>query len=319
MKTVLVTGGAGFIGSHFVDYILEKHPDYRVVCIDKLTYAASLDNLKKAFKSSRFRFIKADICDKVQVDKAFCEQRPEIVVNFAAESHVDRSILDPGIFLKTNISGVGVLMDACIKYNVSRFHQVSTDEVYGSLSLESSKKFTEHSPLAPSSPYSASKASADLLVLSYFKTYKLNVSISRSGNNFGERQYPEKLIPLMVKNALDNKPLPIYGNGRNVRDWIYVKDHCEAIDLIIHSSEAGEIYNVGGENEISNLTLVKKICKELDKPDEIIEFVPDRKGHDLRYALSTDKISEELDWHAKADFDKAFTSTINWYKSKFLK
>lgn len=312
--TILITGGAGFIGSNFIYYILQKYPDYRVVCLDKLTYAGNLFTLESALNNPRFRFVKADICDKSAVKKIFDEERPDIVVNFAAESHVDRSIENPAVFLKTNILGVQVLMDACLKYGVSRFHQVSTDEVYGDLPLDKpDMRFTENSLLNPSSPYSASKASADLLVLSYYKTYGLNVSISRSSNNFGQYQFPEKLIPLMIKNAIANKSLPVYGDGKNIRDWIYVTDHCKAIDLIVHSSKSGEIYNIGANNEMSNIDLVKLICKEFNKPESLISYVEDRKGHDRRYAVDSSKLKNEFCWKAETDFLSALKNTVAWY------
>lgn len=312
--TLLITGGAGFIGSNFIYYILKKYPGCRVVCLDKLTYAGNLSTLKDALKNPNFRFVRDDICDKAAVERVFDEEHPEAVINFAAESHVDRSIEEPDVFLKTNVIGVQVLLDACLKYGVSRFHQVSTDEVYGELPLgKPDLKFTENSPLNPSSPYSASKASADLLVLSYFKTYGLNVSISRSSNNFGPYQYPEKLMPLMIINALNDKPLPVYGSGENVRDWIYVTDHCKAIDLIVHSGKAGEIYNVGADNEMSNISVVKLICKELNKPESLINHVEDRKGHDLRYAVDSSKIKSELGWEAPTDFMSDLKNTLDWY------
>lgn len=312
--TILITGGAGFIGSNFIYYILHKYPDYRVVCLDKLTYAGNLFTLENALNNPRFRFVKADICDKSAVKIIFDEERPDIVVNFAAESHVDRSIENPAVFLRTNILGVQVLMDACLKYGVSRFHQVSTDEVYGDLPLDKpDMRFTENSPLNPSSPYSASKASADLLVLSYYKTYGLSVSISRSSNNFGPYQFPEKLIPLMIKNALENKSLPVYGDGKNIRDWIYVTDHCKAIDLIVHRSKSGEMYNIGANNEMSNIELVKLICKEFNKPESLISYVEDRKGHDRRYAVDSSKLKNEFCWKAETDFLSALKNTVAWY------
>lgn len=312
--TILIAGGAGFIGSNFIYYILQKYPDYRVICLDKLTYAGNLSTLKNALAKENFRFVQADICDKTAVDKIFAEERPNFVINFAAESHVDRSIRTPDVFLKTNVLGVGVLMDACLKYGVLRFHQISTDEVYGDLPLDNPDlRFTENSPLNPSSPYSASKAAADLLVLSYIKTYGLNVSISRSSNNYGPYQFPEKLIPLMIINAINDKPLPVYGDGKNVRDWIYVTDHCEAIDLIVHSDKSGEIYNIGANNEMSNINLVKLICKELNKPQSLINYVEDRKGHDRRYAVYSSKLKKELGWEAKTDFLSGFKDTVDWY------
>lgn len=311
---ILVTGGAGFIGSNFIHYMLEKHPDYRIICLDKLTYAGNLRNLESALNRENFHFIKGDICDRELVYRVFEEEKPDVVVNFAAESHVDRSIEDPEIFLKTNIIGTQVLMDACRKYGIKRFHQVSTDEVYGDLPLDRPDlKFTEKSPLKPSSPYSASKASADLLVMAYHRTYGLPVTISRCSNNYGPYQFPEKLIPLMIINAIHDRPLPVYGDGRNVRDWIHVKDHCEAIDLIIHEGKEGEIYNIGGENERSNIEVVKMILKELGKPESLIKFVKDRPGHDRRYALDITKMKEEFDWSPKISFEEGLRSTIKWY------
>jgi dTDP-glucose 4,6-dehydratase len=294
--------------------MLEKHPDYRIICLDKLTYAGNLRNLESALNRENFHFIKGDICDRELVYRVFEEEKPDVVVNFAAESHVDRSIEDPEIFLKTNIIGTQVLMDACRKYGIKRFHQVSTDEVYGDLPLDRPDlKFTEKSPLKPSSPYSASKASADLLVMAYHRTYGLPVTISRCSNNYGPYQFPEKLIPLMIINAIHDRPLPVYGDGRNVRDWIHVKDHCEAIDLIIHEGKEGEIYNIGGENERSNIEVVKMILKELGKPESLIKFVKDRPGHDRRYALDITKMKEEFDWSPKISFEEGLRSTIKWY------
>ena len=295
--TIIVTGGAGFIGSNFIFHMLEVYPEYRIICLDKLTYAGNLSTLEKVKDNKNFRFVKADICDRQAVYKLFEEENPDIVVNFAAESHVDRSIETPEIFLQTNIIGTAVLMDACRKYGIKRYHQVSTDEVYGDLPLDRPDLFfTENTPLHTSSPYSSSKASADLLVLSYYRTFGLPVTISRCSNNYGPYHFPEKLIPLMVINALANKPLPVYGEGLNVRDWLYVEDHCRAIDLIIHKGRVGEVYNVGGHNEMSNIDIVKIICKTLDKPESLITYVSDRKGHDLRYAIDPEKIHNELGW-----------------------
>ena len=258
--TIIVTGGAGFIGSNFVFHMLQAHQDYRIVCLDKLTYAGNLSTLEPVLQQDNFRFVKADICDRQAVDKLFQEEKPDIVVNFAAESHVDRSIENPGIFLETNIMGTAVLMDACRKYGIQRYHQVSTDEVYGDLPLDRPDLFfTEETPLHTSSPYSSSKASADLLVMAYYRTYGLPVTISRCSNNYGPYHFPEKLIPLMIANALADKPLPVYGNGENVRDWLYVEDHCRAIDLIIHNGKVGEVYNVGGHNEKRNIDIVRII------------------------------------------------------------
>lgn len=268
---IIVTGGAGFIGSNFIFHIMKKYPDYGVVCLDKLTYAGNLSTLEAVLNKPNFRFVKEDICDRTAVYKLFEEEKPDVVVNFAAESHVDRSILEPEVFLKTNIIGTATLMDACLKYGIRRFHQVSTDEVYGDLPLDRPDLlFTEETPLHTSSPYSSSKASADLLVLAYHRTYGLPVSISRCSNNYGPYHFPEKLIPLMIANALNDKPLPVYGKGENVRDWLYVEDHCKAIDLILHRGRVGEVYNVGGHNEMKNIDIVKLICKELGKPESLI-------------------------------------------------
>ena len=312
--TIIVTGGAGFIGSNFIFYIIKKHPDYRVVCIDKLTYAGNLFTLDSVIKNPHFRFVHLDICNREGIDKLFKEEKPEIVVNFAAESHVDRSIENPQPFLETNIIGTSVLMDACRKYNVKRFHQVSTDEVYGDLPLDRPDLlFKETNPLRTSSPYSSSKAAADLLVLAYFRTYNLPVTISRCSNNYGPYQYPEKLIPLMIMNCLENKSLPVYGKGINVRDWLYVEDHCSAVDLIIHKGIAGEIYNIGGNNEKRNIDIVKQIVKSLGKDESLIKYVQDRKGHDLRYAIDSSKILRELGWHPETSFEDGIKQTIQWY------
>ena len=312
--TIIVTGGAGFIGSNFVFHMLQVHPDYRIVCLDKLTYAGNLSTLEPVLQQDNFRFVKADICDRQAVDKLFQEEKPDIVVNFAAESHVDRSIENPGIFLETNIMGTAVLMDACRKYGIQRYHQVSTDEVYGDLPLDRSDLFfTEETPLHTSSPYSSSKASADLLVMAYYRTYGLPVTISRCSNNYGPYHFPEKLIPLMIANALADKPLPVYGNGENVRDWLYVEDHCRAIDLIIHNGKVGEVYNVGGHNEKRNIDIVRIICQELGKPESLIVHVEDRKGHDRRYAIDPAKIHRELGWLPETKFEDGIKKTIKWY------
>ena len=312
--TIIVTGGAGFIGSNFVFHMLQAHPDYRIVCLDKLTYAGNLSTLEPVLQQDNFRFVKADICDRQAVDKLFQEEKPDIVVNFAAESHVDRSIENPGIFLETNIMGTAVLMDACRKYGIQRYHQVSTDEVYGDLSLDRPDLFfTEKTPLHTSSPYSSSKASADLLVMAYYRTYGLPVTISRCSNNYGPYHFPEKLIPLMIANALADKPLPVYGNGENVRDWLYVEDHCRAIDLIIHAGKVGEVYNVGGHNEKRNIDIVRIICQELGKPESLIVHVEDRKGHDRRYAIDPAKIHRELGWLPETKFEDGIKKTIKWY------
>ena len=312
--TIIVTGGAGFIGSNFVFHMLQAHPDYRIVCLDKLTYAGNLSTLELVLKQDNFRFVKADICDRQAVDKLFQEEKPDIVVNFAAESHVDRSIENPGIFLETNIMGTAVLMDACRKYGIQRYHQVSTDEVYGDLPLDRPDLFfTEETPLHTSSPYSSSKASADLLVMAYYRTYGLPVTISRCSNNYGPYHFPEKLIPLMIANALADKPLPVYGNGENVRDWLYVEDHCRAIDLIIYNGKVGEVYNVGGHNEKRNIDIVRIICQELGKPESLIVHVEDRKGHDRRYAIDPAKIHRELGWLPETKFEDGIKKTIKWY------
>ena len=312
--TILVTGGAGFIGSNFIFHMLKKYPDYRIVCLDKLTYAGNLSTLSSVLEEPNFRFVKLDICDREGVFRLFEEERPDIVVNFAAESHVDRSIEDPGIFLQTNILGTATLMDACRKFGVRRYHQVSTDEVYGDLPLDRPDLFfTETTPLHTSSPYSASKASADLLVLAYHRTYSLPVTISRCSNNYGPYQFPEKLIPLMIINALDEKPLPVYGTGENVRDWLYVEDHCKAIDLIIHKGREGEVYNVGGHNERKNIDIVRLICKALGKSESLISYVADRKGHDMRYAIDPTKIHNELGWLPETKFEDGIQKTIRWY------
>jgi len=311
---ILVTGGAGFIGGNFVHYMLNKHPDYKILCLDKLTYAGNLETLKPAMGNPNFKFIKGDIADREFIYKLFEDEKPDIVVNFAAESHVDRSITDPGIFLKTNVIGTGVLMDACREYGIKRFHQVSTDEVYGDLPLDRPDLlFTEETPIHTSSPYSASKASADLLVQAYYRTYKLPVTISRCSNNYGPYHFPEKLIPLMIVNALHDKPLPVYGKGENVRDWLYVEDHCSAIDLIIHRGRIGEVYNIGGHNERTNLEVVKTILRELNKPESLIKFVADRPGHDRRYAIDPTKIRNELGWLPATTFDDGIKKTIRWY------
>lgn len=312
--TIIVTGGAGFIGSNFVFHVLKAHPDYRIVCLDKLTYAGNLSTLESVLGQENFRFVKADICDRQAVDELFQEEKPDIVVNFAAESHVDRSIEDPDIFLETNIMGTAVLMDACRKYGIKRYHQVSTDEVYGDLPLDRPDLFfTEETPLHTSSPYSSSKAGADLLVMAYYRTYGLPVTISRCSNNYGPYHFPEKLIPLMIANALADKPLPVYGNGENVRDWLYVEDHCRAIDLIIHRGKVGEVYNVGGHNEKRNIDIVKIICHELGKPESLIVHVEDRKGHDRRYAIDPAKIHRELGWLPETKFEDGIKKTIKWY------
>ena len=309
---IFVTGGAGFIGSNFVYYMLGKHPDYEIVCLDCLTYAGNLETLEDALKNPKFKFVKIDITDRENVYILFETEKPDIVVNFAAESHVDRSIVNPEIFLKTNILGTQVLMDACRKYGITRYHQVSTDEVYGDLPLDRPDLFfTEETPIHTSSPYSASKASADLLVLAYHRTYGLPVTISRCSNNYGPYHFPEKLIPLMIANVLNDKPLPVYGDGKNVRDWLYVEDHCSAIDLIIHNGKVGEVYNIGGHNEKTNLEVVETIIRTLGKGE--IKFVKDRAGHDRRYAIDPAKIHRELGWLPQTTFEDGIRRTIDWY------
>ena len=311
---IVVTGGAGFIGSNFIYHMLEKYPDYRIICVDCLTYAGNMSTLKTALDNPAFKFLKINITDRQAVYSIFEEEKPDIIVNFAAESHVDRSIENPEIFLDTNIKGTAVLMDACRKYGIKRYHQVSTDEVYGDLPLDRPDLFfTEDTPIHTSSPYSSSKASADLLVMAYHRTYGLPVTISRCSNNYGPFHFPEKLIPLMIINALADKPLPVYGEGLNVRDWLYVKDHCKAIDLIIHKGRDGEVYNVGGHNEMKNIDIVKLICKELGKPESLITHVADRKGHDMRYAIDPAKIHNELGWLPETSFSDGIRMTIQWY------
>ena len=311
---LIITGGAGFIGSNFTYYELNNHPEDEFICLDKLTYAGNLSSLKGAMEQLNFKFVRGDIADRDFVYSLFEAEKPDVVVNFAAESHVDRSILEPELFLKTNIIGTGVLMDACRKYGIKRYHQVSTDEVYGDLPLERPELFfTETTPLHTSSPYSASKASADLLVLAYHRTYGLPVTISRCSNNYGPYHFPEKLIPLMIINALHDKALPVYGDGANVRDWLYVEDHCSAIDLIIRKGRAGEVYNVGGHNEKSNLDVVKIILKALGKSEDLITFVKDRPGHDRRYAIDPTKIHNELGWLPQTKFEDGIAQTIEWY------
>ena len=311
---VLVTGGAGFIGGNFVYHMLKTHPDYKIICVDCLTYAGNLSTLAEAMKNPQFVFYKTDICDREAIYKIFEDEKPDAVVNFAAESHVDRSIENPEVFLKTNILGTQVMMDACRKYGNIRYHQVSTDEVYGDLPLDRPDLFfTESTPIHTSSPYSSSKAGADLLVMAYYRTYGLPVTISRCSNNYGPYHFPEKLIPLMIANALADKPLPVYGEGLNVRDWLYVEDHCKAIDLILHKGRIGEVYNVGGHNEMRNIVIVKLICQKLGKPESLITFVTDRKGHDMRYAIDPTKIHNELGWLPETKFADGIDKTITWY------
>ena len=311
---ILVTGGAGFIGCNFIYYMLNKYPDYEIVCLDALTYAGNLKSLSGAVVNPKFKFVKGSISDKDFVDRLFKSESFDIVVNFAAESHVDRSIENPFIFLETNIMGTACLLEASKKYGVKRYHQVSTDEVYGDLPLDRPDIFfTEKTNLSASSPYSASKASADLLTLAYHRTYGLPVTISRCSNNYGPYQFPEKLIPLMIMKALADESLPVYGNGLNVRDWLYVEDHCRAIDLIIHNGKVGEIYNVGGHNERRNIDVVKTVLGHLSKPESLITYVKDRAGHDLRYAIDPEKISSQLCWEPETCFDEGMKKTVEWY------
>ena len=311
---MLITGGAGFIGSNFIFYMLQTHPDYELICLDKLTYAGNLKTLEPVMEQANFKFVKADIADRQEVFDLFAAEKPNVVVNFAAESHVDRSIENPGVFLQTNVIGTQVLLDACRQFGVERYHQVSTDEVYGDLPLDRPDLFfTEQTPLHTSSPYSASKAGADLLCNAYQRTYNLPITISRCSNNYGPYQFPEKLIPLMIANALADKPLPVYGEGLNVRDWLYVEDHCRAIDLILQNGEVGQVYNIGGHNEMRNIDIVKLILKALDKPESLITFVTDRKGHDMRYAIDPTFIYEKLGWLPEIKFADGIQKTIEWY------
>lgn len=313
-KTIIVTGGAGFIGGNFVHYMLRTHPDYRIICLDCLTYAGNLETLAPVMDNPNFRFVRDSIADRRAVYDLFEAERPDLVINFAAESHVDRSIENPSIFLETNVMGTQVLLDACRKYGNIRFHQVSTDEVYGDLPLDRPDLFfTEETPIHTSSPYSASKAAADLLTQAYHRTFDLPVTISRCSNNYGPYHFPEKLIPLMITRALADQSLPVYGTGENVRDWLYVEDHCAAIDLILRRGTAGEVYNIGGHNERTNLEVVKTILKALDKPESLIKFVTDRPGHDMRYAIDPTKIETELGWKPTYNFDTGIEQTIRWY------
>lgn len=307
---LLVTGGAGFIGSNFVRYMLDKYPKYKVINVDVLTYAGNLETLRDVESNSNYTFVKGDITDRNKIESIF-DQGIDAVLNFAAESHVDRSITDPDIFVKTNIQGTQVLLDAAKKYKVEKFVQVSTDEVYGTLG--ETGLFTEVTPLAPNSPYSASKAGADMLVRAYHETFGLPVNITRCSNNYGPYHFPEKLIPLMIINALKDKPLPVYGDGLNVRDWLHVEDHCQAIDLVLHKGKSGEVYNVGGNNERTNIDIVKTILHQLVKPESLIRFVEDRPGHDKRYAIDATKIREELGWLPKYSFEDGIKQTVQWY------
>ena len=311
---IIVTGGAGFIGGNFVYYMLKKRPQDKIICFDKLTYAGNMETLAEAMKNEQFKFVRGDIADRRAVYKLFETEKPDVIVNFAAESHVDRSIENPEIFLQTNVIGTSVLLDACRKYGIDRYHQVSTDEVYGDLPLDRPDLFfTENTNLHTSSPYSASKASADLLVMAYHRTYKVPVTISRCSNNYGPFHFPEKLIPLMIINALADKKLPVYGDGLNVRDWLYVEDHCAAINLILEKGKVGEVYNIGGHNERANIDVVKTILKQLGKGEDLIEYVGDRKGHDRRYAIDPTKIHNELGWLPETKFEDGIKATVQWY------
>ena len=314
--TIIVTGGAGFIGSNYILYTMKAHPEDRVICLDALTYAGNLHNLEEVLDEPRFRFVKASISDRPAVENLFEEEKPEVVINFAAESHVDRSIHNPGLFVETNVMGTQILLDASRKYGVQRYHQVSTDEVYGDLPLDRPDLFfTEKTPIHASSPYSASKAGADLLVGAYYRTFGMPVTISRCSNNYGPYQFPEKLIPLMISKAMSNQPMPVYGEGLNVRDWLYVEDHCRAIDLIVRQGKVGEIYNIGGHNEMRNIDIVKIILQALGKSEELITFVEDRAGHDQRYAIDPAKIHADLGWLPETRFAEGIQKTIQWYVS----
>jgi len=309
--TILVTGGCGFIGSNFVKYMLDVHQDYTVVNLDKLTYAGNLENLEDITNNPRHQFVRGDICNRADVESCVRDYKVDIIINFAAESHVDRSIMGPAIFVETNVGGTNVLLDVAKEYKVERFMQISTDEVYGSLAATG--KFTESTHLHPNSPYSASKASADLLALAYHHTFGLPVVITRCSNNYGPYQFPEKLIPLMIANAIDNKPLPVYGDGLNVRDWLFVIDHCAAIDVVMQKGTVGEIYNIGGNNEWKNIDIVRLLLKNLEKPESLIKFVKDRLGHDRRYAIDASKIEGEFGWKPSVTFEEGLKTTIEWY------
>lgn len=313
MKKILVTGGAGFIGSNFIKYILNKYDNYKVINLDLLTYAGNLENLNDIKSNSNYEFIKGDICDSKLVDSIVLNEI-NYIINFAAESHVDRSIEDPSIFVKTNVMGTQVLLDAAKKYSIEKYIQISTDEVYGTLG--EAGYFTEETPLAPNSPYSASKAGADLLVRAYHETFNLPINITRCSNNYGPNQHKEKLIPKIITNALENKKIPIYGDGQNVREWLYVEDHCSAIDAVLHKGKLGEIYNIGSNTELKNIDLVKMILDKLGKDYDLIEFVKDRLGHDRRYAIESNKIQSHLHWNSNIDFQKGIMKTVDWYLCK---
>ena len=311
---IIVTGGAGFIGGNFVHYMVNKYPEDMIINLDLLTYAGNLETLKPVENAPNYKFIKGDIADRAFIFKLFEEEKPDVVINFAAESHVDRSITDPESFVRTNVMGTTTLLDACRTYGIKRYHQVSTDEVYGDLPLDRPDLFfNEETPLHTSSPYSSSKASADLFVLAYHRTYGLPVTVSRCSNNYGPYHFPEKLIPLIISRALNDEELPVYGKGENVRDWLYVTDHCKAIDLVVRKGKVGEVYNIGGHNERTNLVVVKTILKALGKPESLIKFVTDRPGHDRRYAIDPTKIETELGWKPEYTFDTGIVKTIEWY------
>ena len=312
----LITGGAGFIGSNYLHYVVNKYPKDTFVCLDALTYAGNYNNIKTLEEKENFKFVHGDITDREFVNSLFEKEQFDVVINFAAESHVDNSIKNPGIFLTTNIIGTQVLMDASLKYNIKRYHQVSTDEVYGDLPLDRPDLlFTEQTPIHTSSPYSSSKASADLLVMAYYRTYGLPVTISRCSNNYGPYQFPEKLIPVVISKALKDEPIPVYGTGENVRDWIHVHDHNIGVDLIVRKGRVGEVYNLGGHAERNNITMVRTILKELGKSEDLITYVTDRKGHDLRYAIDSSKVEKELGWKRTYTFEKGIKETIDWYIS----
>ena len=311
---MIVTGGAGFIGSNFVQYEVKNHPEDEIINLDLLTYAGNLESVKPVENAPNYRFVRGDIADREFIFRLFEEEKPDVIVNFAAESHVDRSITDPEIFVRTNVVGTPTLLDACRKYGIKRYHQVSTDEVYGDLPLDRPDLFfTEETPLHTSSPYSSAKASADLFVMAYHRTYGLPVTISRCSNNYGPYHFPEKLIPLVISRALNDEEIPVYGKGENVRDWLYVTDHCSAIDLVVRKGREGEVYNIGGHNERTNLEVVKTILKALNKPESLIKYVTDRPGHDLRYAMDPTKIETELGWKPEYTFDTGIPVTIQWY------
>ena len=311
---MIVTGGAGFIGSNFVQYEVKNHPEDEIINLDLLTYAGNLESVKPVENAPNYRFVRGDIADREFIFRLFEEEKPDVIVNFAAESHVDRSITDPEIFVRTNVVGTTTLLDACRKYGIKRYHQVSTDEVYGDLPLDRPDLFfTEETPLHTSSPYSSAKASADLFVMAYHRTYGLPVTISRCSNNYGPYHFPEKLIPLVISRALNDEEIPVYGKGENVRDWLYVTDHCSAIDLVVRKGREGEVYNIGGHNERTNLEVVKTILKALNKPESLIKYVTDRPGHDLRYAMDPTKIETELGWKPEYTFDTGIPVTIQWY------